>query len=243
MSRGEPTRRPLGYRRREGTGPTLLILPGYASDMEGAKACAVDAFAAEQQIGCVRFDYSGTGSSPGSFENATLATWIEDASAVLDNLVSGPVILVGSSMGAWIALHLALRRSAQVVGVVGIAAAPDFTEWGFGEDERQALMRDGSYRRPDSPGGEGLLTTLDFWRSGQDLRLLEGAIDIMCPVRLVHGDADEVVPVAIALRLMERLRSSDVQLTLLKGGGHRLSEPHEIAAILTVLAALLETVR
>ncbi len=235
--------RALAYRKREGTDPTLLFLPGYASDMDGAKALAVDAFAAEQGIRCVRFDYSGTGSSPGRFEDSSLATWIEDAAAVVGQLVPGPVVVIGSSMGAWIALHLALRFPGQVVGLVGIAAAPDFTDWGFSDDQRHTLERDGSYQRPGTQAGDGQLTTLRFWRSGQSLRLLGSPINIRCPVRLIHGDADDSVPVAVAHRLQEQLRSSDVQLTLLQGGGHRLSEPHEIAAILDILAALLETVR
>jgi pimeloyl-ACP methyl ester carboxylesterase len=211
--------------------------------MEGAKACAVDAFAAEHGLGCVRFDYSGTGSSPGRFDDATLSTWIADAAAVLEALVPGPVILVGSSMGGWIAAHLALRSPEKVAALIGIAPAPDFTDWGFDEQQRQTLVREGKYQQPDSPAGDGMTTTLDLWTSGQTLRLLGAPVEIRCPVRLIHGDSDEVVPLAVVLRLMQRLRSADVQLTLIKHGGHRLSEPHEIAAIRTLLAALLETVR
>lgn len=228
----------LAYRSRPGAAPALMFLPGYASDMDGAKANALDAFAAQRGPAMLRFDYSGTGSSEGAFEEGTVAGWIADALAVID-LIGGPVILVGSSMGAWVALHVALHLPDRVKALVGIASAPDFTEWGFTAEEKSALHRDGLLFRP-SPYGEPLLTTLAFWQSGQQLRLLDGPIAIDTPVRLIHGDADEVVPVDIAMRLMRRVRSADVQLTILKGGGHRLSEPHEIDAVTRTVAALVE---
>lgn len=233
----------LAYRLRSGTAPTLLFLPGYASDMEGAKAVALDGFAANCGLGIVRFDYSGTGASDGRFEDRTLDRWLADALAVADELTHGPLILVGSSMGGWIALHLALRRPERVQALVGIAVAPDFTEWGFTAEQKRALERNGRLVRDNPYGGDGQLTTLEFWQSGQRMRLLDDAIAIDCPVRLVHGDADADVPPAIALRLIERLRSADVQLKLIKGGGHRLSERHEIAAILASVAELVEPAR
>jgi pimeloyl-ACP methyl ester carboxylesterase len=216
--------RAIAYRRRAGGPPTLMFFPGYASDMEGAKAVALDALAERRGLAMLRIDYSGTGSSPGKFEDGTLALWLEEALAAIDQLTEGPIILVGSSMGGWIALHLALLRPERVRALVGIAAAPDFTEWGFADAdiaERQGLTR-------------------NFWESGQQLRLLGGDIAIDCPVRLIHGECDADVPSDIALRLMGRLRSADVQLNLIKGGGHRLSEPHQIQAILRAVDALLE---
>jgi pimeloyl-ACP methyl ester carboxylesterase len=186
----------------------------------------------------LRFDYSGTGSSEGAFEEGTLAGWIADALAMID-LIEGPVILVGSSMGAWIALHLALGLTDRVKAVVGIAPAPDFTEWGFTAEEKATLQGDGLLLRPN-PYGEPQVTTLAFWLSGQQLRLLDEPMAIDAPVRLIHGDADDVVPVGVAMRLMQSLRSADVQLNILKGGGHRLSEPHEIEAVTRTVAALLE---
>lgn len=216
--------RRIAYRSRAGTAPTLMFLPGYASDMEGAKALALDTWAAERGLALLRFDYSGTGSSGGKFEDGTLGLWLEEALACLDRLTEGPLVIVGSSMGGWVALHLALHRPARVAALVGIAAAPDFTDWGFAdadEAERQGIAS-------------------GFWRSGQDLRLLGGPIAIDCPVRLIHGECDRDVPVDIARRLMAQLRSADVQLNVLKDGGHRLSEPREIETILRTVAELTE---
>jgi pimeloyl-ACP methyl ester carboxylesterase len=216
--------RSIAYRFRTGRAPTIVFFPGYASDMEGAKALAIDAFAERHGRAMLRFDYSGTGSSTGRFADGTLERWLEESLAAIDRLTEGPLILVGSSMGGWIALHVALLRPERVAALVGIAAAPDFTEWGFADGdaaERQGISR-------------------GFWESGQRLRLLGQDIAIDGPVRLIHGENDEDVPLDIALRTMRRLRSGDVQLNVIKGGGHRLSEPHQLDAILGTLAALLE---
>jgi pimeloyl-ACP methyl ester carboxylesterase len=216
--------RRIAYRLRGGASPTLMFLPGYASDMEGAKALALDGFAEERGLAMLRLDYSGTGSSSGEFQHGTLAHWLDEALAALDQLTSGPVVVVGSSMGGWLALHLALLRPERIQALVGIAAAPDFTVWGFAdadEAERQGIAR-------------------GFWESGQRLQLLGREIAIDCPVRLLHGEQDADVPLDVALRILRALRSADVQLTVVKGGGHRLSERHEIDAILRTVAALLE---
>ena len=241
LSSLEPESGPrLAYRLRPGDSPILVFLPGYASDMDGAKALALDAFAARRGVGMLRFDYSGTGSSGGAFEDGTLAGWLAESLAMVDQLTAGPVILIGSSMGAWIALHVAQRLPQRVRALVGIAAAPDFTAWGYSEADKATLRREGRLQRPNPHGDAPQLTTLAFWQSGEELRLLDGTIDIDCPVRLIHGDADREVPVAIAIRTLQRLRSADVQLNIVKGGGHRLSEPREIAAIVRTIAALLE---
>jgi len=216
--------RSIAYRLRPGASPAIVFLPGYASDMKGAKALALDAFAERRGMAMLRFDYSGTGSSPGEFAHGTLAMWLEEALAALDRLTDGPIVLVGSSMGGWIALHLALLRPERVQALVGIAAAPDFTQWGF--ENGQAAERQGLTRA--------------FWESGQKLLVLDGEIAIDCPVRLIHGELDGDVPPDIARRTMAALRSADVQLNLIKGGGHRLSEPREIDAILRTVANLLE---
>ena len=231
----------LAYRFRKGRSPTLVFLPGYASDMEGTKALALDAFAERSGFAILRFDYSGTGASEGRFEDGTLERWLREAALLLDRLTEGPVILVGSSMGGWIALHLALGRPERVAALVGIAAAPDFTDWGYSDSEKQTLAEGGRLEQVNPYGGEPQLTTLGFWQSGERLKLLEGEVAIDCPVRLIHGDADEEVPLDVAMRLKDRLRSGDVQMLVVKGGGHRLSAPHEIDAILRTVAALLES--
>lgn len=239
FDRGDGTM--LAYRRRDGASPTLVFLPGYASDMDGAKAQALDGFAAGRGIGMLRFDYAGTGLSDGRFEDGTIENWLGDALAVIDAHSDGPLILVGSSMGGWIALHVALARPERVRGILTIAAAPDFTDWGYTEAEKAEIAATGQLVQPNLSGGDPWLTTRAFWESGQRLRLLDGPIAIDCPVRLVQGDKDVEVPVEIASRLVAALRSADVQLTIVKGGGHRLSEPSEIALILRTAAGLLET--
>ena len=228
----------IAYRLRQGGSPTLVFLAGYASDMEGTKALALDAFAEAQGLAILRFDYSGTGSSDGEFEEGTLAGWLDEALYMIDNLVDGPIVLVGSSMGGWIALLAARARPERTAGVVGIAAAPDFTDWGYSHAEKQALRDEGRLERPNPYGPEPSVTSLRFWQSGEALRLLDAPIPVDCPVRLVHGDADADVPFAVPLRTMEKLRSADVQLNIVKGGGHRLSERNEIEAILRSVAAL-----
>lgn len=229
----------IACRIRPGRSPTLLFLPGYASDMDGAKAQALDCFARDRGIGMVRFDYSGTGLSEGRFEDGTLERWLAQTLWVVDHETSGPLVVAGSSMGGWLALHVALLRPERVRAVVGIAAAPDFTDWGFDDAQKAAIERDGRLViDPDAAAPRAVC--VDFWRSGQALRLLGDAIEVHCPVRLVHGEVDQEVPVAIALRLLAQLRSADVQLNIVKGSGHRLSEPHEIDTILRTVEALLE---
>jgi len=232
--------RRIAYRLRGGATPTLVFLPGYASDMEGTKAVALDAFAEDRALAMLRFDYSGTGSSSGSFEDGTLAFWLEEALAAVDRLTDGQLIVIGSSMGGWIGLHVALLRPERVRAFVGIAAAPDFTDWGFSREQKDALAEHGRLELPSPNAPAPQLVTGAFWRSGQELRLLDREIPLDAPVRLIHGERDEEVPLEVAFGLMRSLRSSDVQLNVLKGGGHRLSEPHEIRAILSAVEALLE---
>ena len=233
--------RRIAYRKRDGGSPGLLFLSGYASDMEGTKACALDAFAEQQGVACLRFDYSGTGASGGRFDEGTLDRWIEEAIDVLDKLTNGPVILVGSSMGAWISLHVARQRPDRIRAFVGLAPAPDFTEWGFGPEVKAQLAAHGHVGDPHPEGrATPLMITQRFWESGQQHLLLDQEIAIDCPVRLVHGDADREVPVEISFRAMRALRSADIQLKILKGAGHRLSEPREIEAILRTVGEFVE---
>ena len=223
--------------------PTILYLPGYASDMEGTKAVAIDQFCAHRGLGCLRLDYSGTGSSAGQFADGTLDRWLDEVLAAIDlNVGEGALILVGSSMGGWLALHAALRRPARVAAVLGIAAAPDFTDWGFSAEEKQLLADTGRLERANRYSPEPSITHRAFWQSGAAHRLLHSPIDLIIPIRLVHGEKDEDVPMGVAIKLVADLRSSDVQLRLIKNGGHRLSEPHEIHAILVELHGLIERI-
>ena len=229
----------LAYRYRDGRSPTLMFLPGYASDMDGTKALALDAFAEQSGLAMLRFDYSGTGLSDGAFEDGTLGGWLDEALHLLDNLVSGPVILVGSSMGGWIALLMAKERPERVRSMIGISAAPDFTDWGFTDEEKAELRANDRLEQPNPYGPEPYVTSRAFWESGEALCLLGAPIPVDCPVRIIHGDADEEVPVEVATKTLRQLRSANVQLTILKGGGHRLSAPQEIEAILRTAAALV----
>lgn len=233
----------LAYRLRKGASPTLVFLPGYASDMDGSKAVALDGLAERLVLGMLRFDYSGTGCSDGKFEDGTLERWLDEALLLIDRLTDGPLVVIGSSMGGWIALHVALRRPHRVRALVGIAAAPDFTEWGYSDEEKLKLVAEGRIEQDNPYGGEPQLTTRGFWESGETLRLLHEDIAIDCPVRLIHGDSDEEVPIDVASRLMARLHSADVQLLVVKGGGHRLSRDHEIDAILHTVELQVEPIR
>jgi len=236
--------RRIAYRLRAATGdenrPTLVFLPGYASDMDGTKAIALDVFAQARGLGLLRFDYSGTGSSGGDFADGTLDRWLEEALALIDATVEGPLILVGSSMGGWLMLHVALARPERTAALVGIAAAPDFTDWGYSPDDKEALLQLGRIELTDPSVGDPQITHHAFWRSGEEMHVLDAPIEIHAPVRLIHGGADRDVPIGIALKLLDRLRSADVQLHLIKGAGHRLSEPCDIEAILRAINALLE---
>ena len=230
----------LAYHRTKGDGPGIVFLPGYASDMTGSKALAVDAWAMDQGRACLRFDYSGCGMSEGDFGDATLDRWRDDALLMIDALTDGPQILVGSSMGGWLMLLIALKRPERVAGLVGIAAAPDFTDWGFGEDDKLILLREGALYRHSDYGPEPTRTTRSFWQSGEANRLLGGPIAIDAPVRLIHGQRDDAVPSEISCRLAAALHSADVQVTLIKDGDHRLSRDADVALLLRTIAALVD---
>jgi pimeloyl-ACP methyl ester carboxylesterase len=230
----------LAYRHRQGRGPTMLFLPGYMSDMEGSKALALDAWAEREGRAMLRFDYAGCGSSDGVFESQGLRDWRGDVLAMIDEVVQGPVVIVGSSMGGWLMLLAALARPERVVGLVGIAAAPDFTSWGFTPEEKMAILQNGRLERPSPYGDQPMATTRTFWESGESLRLLHSPIDIHCPVRLLHGQADEEVPWTWSLEVMNLLRSADVQTVIVKDGDHRLSREQDIALLLATVSTLME---
>ena len=230
----------LAYRHNPGDGPTVIFLPGYMSDMQGGKAQALADWAAHEGRAMLRLDYSGCGESGGTFEDGTLDIWRDDALAVIRDVVTGPVILVGSSMGGWLMLLVALVLGDRVKAMVGIAAAPDFTEWEFSEAEKAEIIANGRFIRPLSGhyDYEPMVTTRHFWESGQANLLLNSEIYIYCPVRLLHGQRDDDVPWNTSVRLAEKLRSSDVQTTLIKDGDHRLSRDVDIALLIETAAKL-----
>ena len=232
----------LAYRMTDGRGPTLLFLPGYMSDMEGSKAVALEAWAKANGRAMLRMDYAGNGASEGRFADGTLASWRDDVLLLMDALTQGRVVLVGSSMGGWLALLVALARPDRIAGIVGIAAAPDFTEWGFTDADKALLQTEGRMEEPTPYGDQPYVTTLAFWQSGQALRVLDGDVAIDCPVRLLQGQADPDVPWQTALTLAERLRSCDVQTLLIKDGDHRLSRDADIDVLIRIVATLLDQI-
>jgi pimeloyl-ACP methyl ester carboxylesterase len=240
LDRGDGTA--LSWVRLEGQGPTVVFLPGFRSDMTGDKATALAAFCAERDVGMLRFDYSGHGASGGDFLDGTIGAWAADALTAIDRLTTGPLILVGSSMGGWIALLTALARPERLAGLVGIAAAPDFTQllmWdAMMPAERATLERDGVLYVP-SQYGDPTPITLRLIRDGAEHLVLGGRMAIGCPVRLLHGQADPDVPWHLALRIAEQMETPDVQVVLVKDGDHRLSRPSDLALLRQTVGALL----
>ncbi|MXO01363.1 alpha/beta fold hydrolase [Shinella zoogloeoides] len=228
----------------------FVWLGGYRSDMSGTKAIELAALAARLGTGCVRFDYSGHGISGGAFVDGTISRWLEESLAVIDHaastLGSSRIVLVGSSMGGWIALRavaeLAGRSGIDIAGLVLIAPAPDFTseliEPNLTETERAALAERGQFEEPTPYGPDPNIYTLKLIEDGRANRVLTGAIETGCPVHILQGMADPDVPYAHAVRLMEHLSGDDVVLTLIRDGDHRLSRPQDIAKILEAAETL-----
>ncbi len=207
--------------------------------MTGTKAMALEAACKDAGRAFTRFDYFGHGASSGAFTEGTIGRWSEDAIAVLDELTEGPQALVGSSMGGWIMLLAALARPGRVHALVGIAAAPDFTEdlmWEVLDDSmKESLARDGVYYEPSEYGEEPYPITMRLIEEGRDHLLLRAPIPLHCPVRLIHGLEDPDVPWDQSLRLARALESPDVTLTLVKDAVHRLAEPRDIARLVAAV--------
>ena len=215
--------------------PGVLFCGGFRSTMSGGKAEYLEAECTRRGQGFLRFDYSGHGQSDGRFEDGTIGSWLGDTLAVLDRLTEGPQILVGSSMGGWIAALATLARPERIAGLVGIAVAPDFTEelvWDRLSDEQRArLTREGLLLRPSDYDEAPDPITLRLVEEGREHLLLDGPVAIDVPVRLIHGMADADVPWRQSLRLAERITGPDVRLTLGKDGVHRLSRPQDLALL------------
>ena len=233
-----PDGRRIAFRHLPGTGPALVFLPGYMSDMAGGKATALYDRARETGCECLLLDYSGCGESEGHFADGTLSRWREEVLALVAARIEGPVVLVGSSMGGWLMLLVGEALGSQLAGMVGIAAAPDFSDWGYPEDLK-AKLRAGETVFEDNPyGPEPTPTHARFWQDAETHKLLDRTIAIDCPVRLLHGQNDADVPWQTSLRLAEALRSGDVQVTLVKAGDHRLSREEDIALLLRTVEHL-----
>ncbi len=225
-----------------GRGPTVVFLPGFKSDMAGVKATHLRDLCAGRGQSMLRLDYSGHGESGGSFDAGSIGRWAEDAQTVIDAIAPGPVLLVGSSMGGWIALLLGRAMGARLTGLVGIAAAPDFTEsliWaGLTGAQRETMAVQGHIDIP-SDYGEPYRITRHLIEDGRRQLLLHAAVPITCPVRLLQGQRDDDVPWHTAQIIAEKLDSTDVQVVLIKDGDHRLSRPADLALLGRTVVALL----
>lgn len=236
----------IAYHRSEGNSPIVVFLHGYRSDMGGGKALRLEAFCQAKGYGFLRFDGFGHGASSGDVHAGTISRWASDAVAVLDFLTTGKVVLVGSSLGGWIALLAALERRDLVAGLVGIAAAPDFTEdlmWAtFTPEQRQEMLEKDEVTIPND------YEPANPWRiprrlieDGRRHLLLRDTINLTCPVRLIQGQNDPDVPWQTALRLADCLTPDDVEVTLIKDGDHRLSRDQDLDTLCRVVGALLDS--
>src|SRR5579859_4469015 len=233
----------IAYRRSPGKNPGVVFIHGLRSDMNGNKALALEAHCKETGRAFLCFDLTGHGAEAHRFEEGTVGAWAKDVIAVLDELTEGPQILVGSSLGGWLMLLAALARPERVAGLMGLAAAPDFTEdliySAFGETQRWALTTQGKVMIDDCYGAQPYAITHALIEEGRHHLVLRGPIDISCPTILIQGQQDEDVPWQTALTLAEKLSSQQVRVVLHKSGNHRLSEPEDLRLILTNLEYLI----
>ncbi|MGJ8609899.1 MAG: alpha/beta fold hydrolase [Octadecabacter sp.] len=235
-----PQGREIAYHLTTGTGPTVVFLGGFKSDMCGTKAVYLENWAKEQGRGFLRFDYSGHGISSGAFEDGCIGEWFEDACAAI-GLVDGPLVLVGSSMGGWISLQIARAMPERVAGLVGIAAAPDFTEdgfWaGFSDDQKAELDRDGRIALP-SEYGDPYIITKRLIEEARDRFVLRTPLDLPFPVRFLQGTADTSVSTATAVHLLNHAQSPDMRLVLLDGADHSFSDARCLNLIVATIGEI-----
>ena len=236
----------IAYHRLPGKAPGIVFLTGYMSSMTGGKALHLEHFCRARGLAYLRFDYFGHGTSSGAFTDGTIGRWADDAVFVLDHLTAGPQVLVGSSLGGWIMTLVAMRRPERVAGLLGIAAAPDFTEdlvELMTPEQKATLERDGTVLLASPYDPEPTPVTKLILENGRNHLVLRNEIPVECPVRLIHGMTDPDVSWQTSLRLAERLRSTDVAITLVKAGAHRLSEPDDLELVSESLDSLLRRVQ
>ena len=241
-----PQERRIAYHRTAGVGPGGVFLGGFRSDMGGTKALALQAWAERTGRAFLRFDYSGHGQSSGDFLDGCIGDWAEDAMAAVAALTDGPQVLVGSSMGGWISLLLARAMPGRMAGLVGIAAAPDFTEdsmWdGFSPEQRAEMAATGRVALPSDYSDEPYIITRRLIEDGRQHLVLRSPLPLPFPVRLLQGTADADVPVSVALRLLDHATGPDIRLTLVKDADHRFSTPDCLAMIEAALEEVLARV-
>lgn len=235
----------IAYHKLKGESPGVIFLGGFRSNMNGTKATALHEHCRRTGRAFLRFDYQGHGQSSGEFTDGSIGQWSKDAIAALDQLTEGPQILIGSSMGGWIMLLVALARPQRVAGLIGVAAAPDFTEdlmWNrYGAEVRETLLEDGIYYEPSAYDDEPYPITLKLIEDGRTHLLLDRMIAIHCPVRLFHGMRDPDVPWMTAPQLTSKLLSDDIKVMLIKDGDHTLSREQDLARLFATLDELCET--
>lgn len=236
-----PDGRRIAYRHATGGGPTLVFLPGYMSDMAGGKATALFEEAKARGRACLLLDYSGCGESSGEFAEGSLSRWRDEVLVLIDACVTGPVLLVGSSMGGWLMLLVAEKLGDRLAGIIGIAPAPDFTRWGYSEDQRSSLAAGETIYEDNPYGPEPTPTHARFFADAEQKLRLDREIAIDCPVSLLHGQRDADVPWEISLKLAAALRSDTVQVVLTKDGDHRLSREEDIARLKAEVARFYST--
>lgn len=242
----------LAYVQQKRAAPHVVFLSGFKSDMTGSKAMAVDEYCEAEKLSYTRFDYRGHGVSDGEFLDGCISGWLDDTLDMLDHVVCEPCIIIGSSMGGWLALLAAIKRPEQIKALIGIAPAPDFTErlmWeAFTEEQQQTLMQQGYVDLPNCyDDGEPYRITKKLIEDGRQNLLFnipshlmgEGAIPIKCPIRLLHGMADVDVPWQISNQIAEQVASDDVQTHFIKNAGHRMSEPEQLELLNHTLGQLI----
>jgi pimeloyl-ACP methyl ester carboxylesterase len=232
----------VAYARTAGRAPTVVFLGGFRSDMTGTKAMALEAWAEGVGHAYLRFDYFGHGQSSGRFEDGTIGRWRDDSLDAIDRLTEGKLVLVGSSMGGWLSLLVALARPERLAGLVLIAAAPDFTERMLSEKlspaDRGRLEREGRLERPSQYSPEPSIFTWKLIEEGRNHLLLDQPLALPCPVRLLHGQSDPDVPWEHSLEIARHIEAPEVITTFVKGGDHRLSTPADIARLIATVEEL-----